>query len=294
MTDATHAAASPEHRAGGDVAAKREGSRIVAAPVGPAQSPALRDRDTGFAAGRAAVTGPGLLGLQRLAGNQAVASWVRPIPSPDVVLQRVPLEDGPPLAPGNYRYGQIASTRPPCARPCPRWPVAMAWQQTVKVEPTIANRAEDAQAQITTQAGAVQTQFQQSLLNSVRELLANSEKKLQAEGRRYGFPDDESIFRPKAVSAGASAIMPSMPGSDDLRGVMASGAANAGKGASGPAASIALVKAKDEVRRELAEQLRFGHPRGPDQGGRRVARSRDRRARGRARRAGVRRARLDV
>jgi hypothetical protein len=51
-----------------------------------------------------------------------------------------------------------------------RWLGHSDAKQTVKVEPTIANRAEDAQAQITTQAGAVQTQK----LKKARENVAAS------------------------------------------------------------------------------------------------------------------------
>ena len=93
-------------------------------------------------------------------------------------------------------------------------------KQTVNVEATLADRAQKADAGIVVQVGAVQTQFQQQLLTTVGTMLSSSEQKLEAEGRRYGFPDNESIFRPKGVSAGAAAIGPSMPGSDELRGMM--------------------------------------------------------------------------
>jgi hypothetical protein len=302
-----------------------------------------------------AVTRGGMLRLQRSAGNRAVAALTGPAARPPVRVQRIPLEEGPPLAPGNYRYGTTivpldpvklratlsdmagrqglaaektwlqafaADMRSQDGKHSYQDPVA---NQTVNVESAFATRGEAAQAQIVEQVGAVQTQFQQSLLGSVRELLDNSEKKLQAEGRRYGFPDDMSILKPKPVSAGESAILPSMPASDDLRGVMvgakklldgkkklaaaratiqksgpilgdalrptvlepavkeyhslrqqvcgqfpvlssiertpdrlaelASGSPHAGKGSSGPAASIALVKAKEEVRKELADKL---------------------------------------
>jgi hypothetical protein len=43
-----------------------------------------------------------LASLQRLAGNQAVATLIAAAPTPVLHLA---LQDGPPLAPGNYRYG---------------------------------------------------------------------------------------------------------------------------------------------------------------------------------------------
>jgi hypothetical protein len=163
-------------------------------------------------------TGPGplvtqrnLLGLQRLAGNRAVADRIGGCPSDgNGVLQRVALEDGPPLAPGNYRYGEVIVALKPAAMRATltdmaagnglaaeqRWQQAFVTdmraqggkhsyedpdvKQTVSVEPTLADRADEAQTQITSQVGAVQTQFQQSMLNSVRDLLSTSEKKLQA------------------------------------------------------------------------------------------------------------------
>jgi hypothetical protein len=311
------------------------------------------DPSTGPAA---LVTQRNLLGLQRLAGNRAVADRMGEHPSPgDAILQRLALEDGPPLAPGNYRYGEvIVALKPGAIRATltdmaagnglaaeERWQQAFVTdmraqgakhsyedpdaKQTVSVEPTLADRADEAQTQIIAQVGAIQTQFQQSMLNSVRDLLSTSEKKLYAEGHRYGFPDDESIFQPKPLSAMGEAITPSMPGSDDLRGIMAgakqlldgkhklqkardtiaasgpilgdamrptvlepavrdyhtlrttvctqfpllaaiereddrlaemaSGAGYAAGGATGPAAAAAMVKAKDEIRKELADKL---------------------------------------
>ena len=294
--------------------------------------------------------------LQRLVGNRAVTSMiVRSAADPSRTVHRLALVDGPPLAPGNYRYGNLIVSLEP--KPLRSTLEAMAgkeglpaerkWvqefiadmrgqdgkhkyedpsaKQTVNVEATLADRAQKADADIVVQVGAVQTQFQQQLLTTVGSMLSSSEQKLEAEGRRYGFPDTESIFRPKPVSAGAAAIGPSMPGSDDLRGMMsgakqlldgkkklakaraaisasgpilgdamrptvlepavkeyhdlrqkactgfpllasiernddrlaelASGAANAKKGQTGPAASIALVKAKEQIRKELADKL---------------------------------------
>ena len=354
MTDRSHAAAGPQNTAG-EVASSQDRLRTPAGAAGPSSSPVVGSRSLKAASAGAAVSRTDVLGLQRWAGNRAVAGLMGPPPSPRLIVQRIGLEEGPPLAPGNYRYGQQIVSLDPAAMRATLADMAgrdglaaeRAWQwtfvadmraqggkhsyedpvakQSVKVEPTIAGRAEDAQAQVNTQVSAVQTQFQQSLLNSVRDLLANSEKKLQGEGRRYGFPDDESIFRPKPTSAGASAILPSMPGSDDLRGVvggakqlldakvklkkareniaksgpilgdamrptvlepavreyhtlrqkvctqfpllsaiernddrlaeLASGASDVGKDAPGTVASIALVKAKDEVRKELADKL---------------------------------------
>ena len=294
--------------------------------------------------------------LQRLMGNRAVTSMiVRSAADPSRTVHRLALVDGPPLAPGNYRYGNvIVSLEPkplrsaleamagkeglPAERKWVQAFIADMWaqdgkhkyedpsaKQTVNVEATLADRAQKADTDIVVQVGAVQTQFQQQLLTTVGGMLSSSEQKLEAEGRRYGFPDTESIFRPKPVSAGAAAIGPSMPGSDDLRGMMsgakqlldgkkklakaratisasgpilgdamrptllepavkeyhdlrqkvctgfpllasiernddrlaklASGAANAKKGQTGPAASIALVKAKEQIRKELADKL---------------------------------------
>jgi len=69
--------------------------------------------------------------------------------------------------------------------------------QTVKVEPTMADRAEQSQSAIDNQAAAVEKQFQQQLVSSVSAMLDKSEAKIEAEGMRYGFPNNESIFNPK-------------------------------------------------------------------------------------------------
>ncbi len=301
-----------------------------------------------------------MLALQRSVGNRAVSRWVGgsavATPGPGRSVQRVALQDGPPLAPGNYRYDTVIVGVAPAAMTTTLTdmaahdglPAERAWQQafvadmraqsgkphsyedpdtrqTISVEPMLASRAEQGQTKVDTQVGAVQTQFQQELLGSVRGLLSSSEKKLQAEGHRYGFPDDESIFRPRPVTAGASAIQPSLPESKELSGAMdgakklldgkkkvkaardtiaksgpilgdamrptvlepalreyhelreatckqypilasvegnddrlaelAGGSAAAAGGATGPTASIALVKAKEEIRKELADKL---------------------------------------
>ncbi len=218
-----------------------------------------------------------VVGLQRAAGNRAVAdllaartspgarpsrsaTGLRPLPAagpsgvtPGKVstVQRLALREGPPMAPGNYQYGSaIVSVE---AGAMTKLLVGMAakdglaaertWQrafvtdmrgqtadlhsyddpvrkQSVKVEPTLATEAEQGQAEVERQAGATQNAFQQQLLGSVRNMLDSSERKIEAEGRRYGFPDNESIFRPKPVSAGAATIAPSMPGGEETRGVI--------------------------------------------------------------------------
>ena len=58
------------------------------------------------------------------------------------------------------------------------------------VEPTLATEAERGQAEVERQAGATQNAFQHQLLGSVRNMLDSSERKIEAEGRRYGFPDN--------------------------------------------------------------------------------------------------------
>lgn len=298
-----------------------------------------------------------LLALQRTVGNEAVVRFTDgsgPLaPTPARVLQRLALQEGPPLAPGNYRYGtEIVSLDQNALRTMLSGKVARegldaerTWEQsfaadmraqsgkprsyedpssnqTVAVEPMLATRADATQQQLDTQCAATQTQFQQQLLVSVGTVLDTSEKKLEAEGRRYGFPDTESIFQPRPVSAGQAAVQPEMPGSADLRGVMGGAkqlqagkqkvkkareniaksgpilgdamrptvlepalreyhelrqrvctqypilasverdetrlaelASGAGAPEGGPAAAAALQKARDEVRKELADKL---------------------------------------
>ena len=94
-------------------------------------------------------------------------------------------------------------------------------KQTVNVEPMLADRAEKSDAGIETQVGAVLKQFEQSLKLSVRGMLDTSQQKLEAEGRRYGFPDNDSIFKPRPVTAGQSALMTSLPGGEEVRGITA-------------------------------------------------------------------------
>jgi hypothetical protein len=344
---------------------------VVRAPAGKAQNQVADDpghvavhSTAGTSQGRAAPHIGAVQALQRAAGNRAMSRWLtarsrNPSPAPSPVgsagvMQRVALQDGPPLAPGNYRYGDVIIGLSPAAvrstltdkAAKDGLPAERIWKdtfvgdmraqsgkphsyddpdakQTVSVEPTMASRAEQAQGQLESQVTAVQTQFQQELLGSVRTMLGSSEKKLQAEGHRYGFPDDESIFRPKPTTVGQATLQPSMPESAELRGAMdgaktlldgkkkvkaardtinksgpilgdamrptvlepalkeyhqlrettckkypilasaennedrltalAGGATTAG--GNGPAAAVALVNAKEELRKELADKL---------------------------------------
>jgi Domain of unknown function (DUF4157) len=166
-------------------------------------------------------------------------------------VQRLRLQEGPPLAPGNYLYGdKIISLDAGVMRQFltdmavsdgltaeAQWQEAFAadmrsqsanphsyedpvGKQTVVVETALANRADQAQQAVDGQVHAVQQQFQQQLLGSVGAILDRSELQVQAEGRRYGFPDDESILQPKPVSAGAAALGPALPGAKDLNHLM--------------------------------------------------------------------------
>ncbi|NEL70351.1 hypothetical protein G3V86_24920, partial [Escherichia coli] len=63
---------------------------------------------TALAAGGAARPPVGALGaLQRSAGNRAVSGLLTAAPRPEAAVQRTALTDGPPLAPGHYRYGDV-------------------------------------------------------------------------------------------------------------------------------------------------------------------------------------------
>ncbi|HEV2782026.1 MAG TPA: hypothetical protein VGX25_21765 [Actinophytocola sp.] len=321
-------------------------------PRAPTEQPAHRHDSPPL---KRPTAGPAILGLQHQAGNRAVTGlFVQGSGGP--TLQRLALQDGPPLAPGHYRYGSAILGLAPAAMRT--FLAGMAgtdgleaerkWQQgfvadmratttgghsyedpelkqSVKVEPTLATNAERAQADVESQAAAAQAQFQQQLLGSVRGMLASSEQKIEGEARRYGFPDHDSIFNPKPLTAGQAALGPSMPGGDDVRGAiraakelldgkrkvrkaresvaklgpllgdaarpntlepvlseyhslrqkhftkfpilaalerneerlaeMASGAQFAGPGSTGPAASAALAKAKEEMRKEIADKL---------------------------------------
>jgi len=308
-------------------------------------------------------SGSSILGLQRTAGNRAVAGLLGPTAlgaqalAGETALQRLQLQVAPPpYAPGTYRYGSaIVSLAPGAMRTLltgmagtDGLEAERTWErgfvadmraqttglhsyddpehkQSVAVEPTLATDAERAQTEVDTQASATETQFQQQLLGSVRTMLDSSQQKIEAEARRYGFPDTDSIFNPRPVTAGQAALGPSMPGSDDIRGViraakelldgkrkvrkaresvaklgpllgdaarpnvlepalaeyhtlrqkqfatfpilasmernedrlaeMASGAQFAGAGSTGQAASAALLKAKEEMRKEIADKL---------------------------------------
>lgn len=191
-----------------------------------------------------AVGAPALVALQRLAGNQAVLTLPH--------LQRLALVDGPPLAPGNYRYGNdIVSVD---AKAMNKLLTDMAgrnglvaerkWQaefvaamlgtpsgnvhkyedptkgQTVSVEPTMATNAEQGQRGVDEGVSAAQKQFQQDLLGTVSSTLDSSESRLLAEGKRYGFPNQESILNPTPMNAGQAAISASMPWSEEIRGMM--------------------------------------------------------------------------
>lgn len=208
-----------------------------------------------------------LAALQRLVGNGTVSALIAgpsagaiaaPIADPTPALiagpipvQRLALQDGPPLAPGNYRYGDeiigldaksmrrvltdraakgglVAErkwkadfvTDMQAMSGSPRKYEDPDRKQTVSVEPTLATNAEQGQREIDQSASAAQRQFQQDMLTMVRGMLDASEAKLKAEAKRYGFPDHDSIFKPKLASAGQAAVAGALPASEELRGAM--------------------------------------------------------------------------
>jgi Domain of unknown function (DUF4157) len=166
-------------------------------------------------------------------------------------IQRLRLEEGPPLAPGNYRYGdKIVSLDEKQMRKMLTEMIVKQglkeeriWQQafvedlrsqkinlhsyedqnnkqSISVEPTIATRTEQIQNSIETEIGTVESQFQQGLLKSVRTILDASEKQIYKEAHRYGLADDEAIFQPKPTTAGQGALQGSLPESKELRQLM--------------------------------------------------------------------------
>jgi hypothetical protein len=190
-----------------------------------------------------------LIALQRLAGNHAVTGLLAGFP-PTVL--RLALYDGPPLAPGNYKYGDVILGLDPNAMRKVltdragsaglvaerKWkadfvadmqatPTAQVHKyedpgakQTISVEPTLATNADRGQREIEDSASAAQRQFQQDLLSLVGSMLDASEGKLQAEAKRYGFPDHDSIFNPQPPSAGQAAVAGSLPASEEIRGAI--------------------------------------------------------------------------
>ena len=219
------------------------------------QKPARRDAASAASAERPRLTDAtgdlreSLIALQRLAGNQAVTGLL--VGTAPTVL-RLALYDGPPLAPGNYKYGDVilgldpksmrkvltdraASTGLVAER---KWKAdfvadmqaAPAGQlhkyedpsakQTVSVEPTLASNADRGQREIEESATAAQRQFQQDMLALVGSMLDASDAKLKAEAKRYGFPDHDSIFNAKPPSAGQAAVAGSLPASEEVRGAI--------------------------------------------------------------------------
>jgi hypothetical protein len=203
---------------------------------------------TGPAAATTSVKAPSAPVIQRQPDERAA---IQTALAHRLNVQRLRLQDGPPLAPGNYLYGnKIVGLDAGVMRQFltrmavddgltaeAQWQEAFAAdmrsqtanlhsyedpvnQQTVVVETALASRSDQAQQAVDSQVYAVQLQFQQQLLGSVRAILDRSELQVQAEGRRYGFPDDKSILQPKPVTAGAAALGPALPGAKDLNHLM--------------------------------------------------------------------------
>ena len=183
--------------------------------------------------------------LQPAAGNQAVVQLVAGALPRLPSVQRLRLDDGPPVAPGHYRYGSTIVGLDPKDMRDVLTGVAVArglpgerrWQETfvvdmrgepnphqfedgtqsVHVEQKLAANAVQGQEALEKEARDTQDKFQQELLGKVRSLLDTSEKQVQAEARRYGFPDDRSVLEPQPLTAGQSAALLGLPEAAELK-----------------------------------------------------------------------------